>query len=265
MASRILTAVSILLLYVLAGCHGVDSGASQLLPRGVRADSEAVSAIDVTEYSEADIIEQVAVNREAYKHGLEALIAYYRNSGNNMKLQWAENELKKLDEIPKYDYIVEASVAGANLKAQNSIPLADYMYEDGRRLQKKAGWLLVVKDENLLRQALQKYEDLIGKHPSSDKIDDAAFRAGQICEYFKDYTIAQIYYQRAYQWDSQTPHPAMFKEAYILDRYMAKRDRALELYRQALEREKLGVKYQKYAQTRVEELTKAKEGLEEEK
>ena len=57
----------------------------------------------------------------------------------------------------------------------------------------------------LLRAALRKYGELISQYPTSDKIDDAAYKMARIHEGFGDYTIALAFYQRAYQWDAATP------------------------------------------------------------
>jgi tetratricopeptide (TPR) repeat protein len=258
MAKTILSVLLIVLLNVLVGCYGVDSGQSQLLPPPMKA-------VTVVEAGEADIIEQMSINRLAYRQYLESLIAHYKKTGNNMKLGWAEDELKKLNKMPQYNYIIEASVAGPDLKASNSITIADYMYDEAYRLEKKAKALILIIDENLLRVALDKYNQLIRKHPSSDKIDDAAYRAGGIFEHFKDYTIALLYYQRTYQWDPDTIHPARFKAAYILDEHLHRRAEALELYQQAVEKEKLSQNCKEFAEERIAELTRMSgESLEEE-
>jgi tetratricopeptide (TPR) repeat protein len=109
--------------------------------------------------------------------------------------------------------------------------------------------------------ALETYNELIDKYPSSDKIDDAAFRAGRICEYFKDYTIALKYYQRTYQWDPETVYPARYKAAYILDVIQHRRAEALKTYQQALEKEDLSVKQREFVEERVKALTKSDEKL----
>ena len=83
---------------------------------------------------EADIVEQMVIDRRAYRTGLESLIAHYKVTGNDMKLRWAEDELKSLDWMPQYNYIVDAAIAGPELKAVASITEADYMYADAVRL-----------------------------------------------------------------------------------------------------------------------------------
>jgi len=258
MAKTILTLLLIILLNVLAGCYGVDSGRSQLLPSPMKT-------ISVVNASEADIIEHMTTNRLAYRQYLESLVAHYEKTGDNMKLGWAEDELDRLNDMPQYNYIIEASVAGPNLKAKDSITIADYMYDEAYRLEKRAKMLapvLIVHEDNL-RLALDKYNQVIKQYPTCDKIDDAAFRAGGIYEYFKDYTIALLFYQRTYQWDPATIYPARFKAAYILDEHLLRRAEALELYQQALQKENLSKEQKELAEKRIAELTKSGETLEE--
>lgn len=260
MAKTILTVLLIVLLNVLVGCYEPDSGRSQFLPTPLKA-------VSVVEAGEADIIEHMATSRLAYRQYLESLVAHYKKTGNNMKLGWAEDELKRLNRMPQYNYIIEASITGPDLKAKDSIAAANYLYDEAYRLEKAAKRLIVKPfiDENLLRVALDKYNQVIKQYPTSDKIDDAAYRAGGIYEYFKDYTIALLYYQRAYQWDPATTNPARFKAAYILDQYLHRRAEALPLYQQSLGKEKLSKEDKEFVEKRIDELTKGGESIEENK
>ena len=258
MAKTILTIMCVILVNVLVGCYGPDSGQSQLMPVSMKI----ASGVNLAGVNESDIIEQIAMNRKAYRNGLETLISYYNSVGDNMKLAWAKNEINALDDMPQYNYIIEAIVAGPNLKATNSIAEAELVYIEATRLQKKAERLVLIKHNDNLRLALDKYNQLIRKYPSSDRIDDAAYRSGGIAEHFQDYTIALLYYQRAYQWDSDTNLPARFKAACILDRRLARRDEALKLYKQALEKGTLKQSYRESAEMRISELTKISIGKE---
>ncbi|MBN1392278.1 MAG: hypothetical protein JW947_05685 [Sedimentisphaerales bacterium] len=258
MAKTILRGLLIIFLSVLSGCYEPDSGKSQLLPGPART-------VSVVEASEADIIEHMTAGRLAYQQYLESLIEHYKNTGDNMRLRWAQDELSELSKIPQYNYIIESRVAGSDLKARDLISAANQLYEEGCSLE-KAGRKPLALDENFMRLALDKYVQLMRQYPTSDKIDDAAFRAGGICECFKDYTIALLYYQRTYQWDPDTVYPARFKSAYILDEYMSRRAEALELYQLALRKENLGKELTAFAERRVDEITKGGGGtLEEDK
>jgi len=253
MARIVLTVSLVVLLNVFAGC-GANKGRGQLkAPRG-----EMGPVLEVRSAAEADIIEEVAIKRQAYQRALEMLVGHYEKTGNDMKQQWAKKELDALRTMAQYDYIIQATIAGPDLRASSSIPEADELYNEAMRLQKDAKKLVVIKDKKLLRLALDKYNEVIRKHPTSDKIDDAAFKAGEIYEHFKDYSIAVVYFKRAFQWDAGTPYPARFRAAMILDRKLHNKAEALELYELALETEGKIEKYsywKDFAERRVGELT----------
>jgi tetratricopeptide (TPR) repeat protein len=260
MARIAFTTALIVSLTLSIGCQTSNSGRAQILPPRTGTQSVAMGPVNIAEATEADLVEQMAVNRQAYQRGLELLVLYYTRRGNNEKLGWAKKELGALNAMPKYNYIIEAEVLPENLKATTLIPEADVMYEEAVQLEKEAGPLPFAKNEDTLRLALDKYNQLMRKHPSSDKIDDAAFKAGGIYEYFKDYTRAHLYYERAYKWDPETIHPARFKAAFVLDKYLRRRAEALDLYREAIKEEREFAEWKEYAERRIRELTKTEEG-----
>jgi tetratricopeptide (TPR) repeat protein len=262
MARNVCTGVLIILLNVLVGCQGVDSGRGQLVPQGRRQALGPASVVKIADTSEADIVEQMAINRQAYRQGLELLAGYYMRTGNNMKLEWAQKELAALNAMPKYNYIIEAEVAPRNYKVSASIPEADDLYYEAEDMDKEAGALPILKNENQLRLALEKYNEVIKKYPSSDKIDDAAYNAGVIYEYFKDYSIALLYFKRTFQWDPETPHPARFRAARILDKNLHRNAEALQLYHEAVKIEGQFDRYREwreFAEKRIRELQKLDE------
>ena len=259
MARIVCTGVLIVLINMLVGCQSADRGNGQLLPSNSRQTLGPSSVINIADTSEVDIVEQMAINRQAYRQGLELLVGYYTRTGNNMKFEWAKKELAALNTMAKYNYIIEANIAPANLKVSASIPDADDIYYDAERIDKDAGTLPILKNENQLRLALEKYNELIKKHPSSDKIDDAAYKAGVIYEYFKDYSIALLYYKRAYQWDPETIYPARFRAARVLDKNLHRNSEALQIYQQAVKTEGQFEKYREwrdFAERRIRELQK---------
>jgi tetratricopeptide (TPR) repeat protein len=263
MARNVCTLVLIILLGVLVGCQGVDKGRGQLVPQGRRQALGPASVVNIADTSEADLVEKMAVNRQAYRQGLELLAGYYMRTGNNMKLEWAQKELAALNTMPKYNYIIEANVAPANLKVSASIPEADDLYYEAQEMDKGAGKLPVLKNENQLRLALEKYNQVIREYPTSDKIDDAAYNAGVIYEYLNDYSIALLYYKRTFQWDPDTPYPARFRAARVLDKNLHRNDEALQLYQQAVKTEGQFEKYREwrdFAEKRIRELQKLDEG-----
>lgn len=263
MARIACTGAFIVLLTVFVGCQGPNRGRSQIIPANSRQTVAATSFVDVAGTSEADLVEQMAVSRQAYRQGLQTLEAYYARVGNNMKLQWARRELESLDTMTKYTYIMGAEITQLNRKPIASIPEADSLYLEAEMFEKKAGSLPLLKDENSLRLALERYNELIKGHPSSDKIDDAAYKAGAIYEYFKDYSIALLYFQSAYEWDPDGVYPARFRAARILDKNLYRKDEALQLYQQAVNTEGRYGKYREwkeFAERRIRELQKLDEG-----
>jgi tetratricopeptide (TPR) repeat protein len=256
MARIVLSVAIIVLLSVSLGCQQADSGRGRLIPS---QGTTAAIGTNISQAGETDIVEQIAINRRAYQQGLELLIRYYTRTGNNMKLRWANEELTALDLIPQYKYIIVAETLESNLRASTSIPEADDLYQDAQKLEREATVLLIGKNNDKLREALDKYDRLIRAYPTSDKIDDSAYNAGVIYEYFKDYSIALLYFKRAYQWDPETPYPARFRSARILDKRLHRNAEALELYREAINTEgKYGKRriWVEYAQERIQALYK---------
>ena len=259
MTRTVIFATTLLLLAAAVGCTPSDRGLGHRLPQRTTYTApvpaeEAREILDSTD--EIDLVEQMATHRRSYRRGLELLVTHYTVVGDNRKLRWAQEELRALDRIPQYRYIIDAQVMPADLRATNRIPAADEMYLDAVETQRQAEPIGILKDEELLRVALSKYNALIRQYPNSDKIDDAAYRAARIYEYFKDYEIALLYYQRAYQWDPDTPYPARFYAASMLDRRLRRRGEALELYQEAVLRE--GDRYDEwkmYGERRIRELT----------
>jgi len=221
--------------------------------------------------NEIALAESVSEKRLAYRNELEKIKSYYEQSGNQLKIDWVNRELKYLRATPRYHYIIEAEVAGSELRAKDIIPKADALYKQALDrynsqcifpmpgAQLLTGKILVSRRR--LITALNQFNELIRDYPTSDKIDDAAFYAGRIHEFFNDWSIASLYYKRAFQWDPATRHPARYYAARILDEKLAQRDEALMLYREALDREDIYMNSIEIAvaEARIKELTKGDE------
>ena len=257
MAKTILIITAIIISTVLSGCGPTDMDSAQRRPRS----REMTAQIDVATARETDLVEGLIHHRRGYQRSLEELASYYEQTGNDMKLQWARQELRDFDQANQYDYIIEAAVAGPDLRGDRSIAEADLLFREARDIE--AGARRVIGyDGDELRRALDKYNELIRRYPSSDKIDDAAYHAGQIYERFRDWRLAAIYFQRAYQWNPDTPHPSRYRAAHVLDQRLARRQEALELYREALEKEDLRSSQRDFAEIRIGRLTQREQQLE---
>jgi tetratricopeptide (TPR) repeat protein len=235
---------------LIGGCNNYEKYADISMPAAPMAQPGAAPT------SERDILEQLAANRQAYIESLQNLVSYYTSSGNEMKLKWAKKELANVMASPQYSYVVEAQVAGPDLRAIASIPQADALYKNAVATDDKAHEVPLLTDDKMLRLAVQKYNQLIRDYPTSDKIGLAAYKTGLAYEHFKEWAIAALYFERAAQWDTNIKYPARFKAAFLYDRYLHDRQKAMMLYQDALAKDPLSPQYRTYAQNRVLELGK---------
>jgi hypothetical protein len=216
--------------------------------------------IQIADATEVDLVEDTLMHRAMYHRHLKALHEYYREHGYEQKRRWAEAELRAVERIQPFRYLLTAEVPAEKLKPTESIAAADSMYERARELMREGGHgVPALYREEIMLKARALFVDLIRTYPSSDKIDDAAFYCGEIHkEYLKDQEpIAVQWYERAYTWDPDTPHPARFQAAVTYDYRLHDRARALELYRQVIDLENRNKSNVSYAVMRIDELTRS--------
>ena len=256
MARIVYTTVLITIISIATGCMPSSSG-PYVVPTSDRPPTVYVRP----GATETDLVEEMAISRQAYQKGLEQLLAYYSRTGNNLKLEWARKELKAFEVMTKYIYIIGPTPSDQS--ATDPIAQADDLYYKAKALDDDAGPVIGIRDKNKLRLALQSSEQLIKAYPSSDKIDDAAFHAGVILEELGDNVVALDYFTSAFKWDPETPYPARFKAAYILDNRLHRYAEALALYNEALQIEARYDKHRQwkeYAEKRTREIQKLDEG-----
>ena len=210
-------------------------------PRPTDVQSRAIEAQvtptvqpDLSGMGEVGLVEAVAMARKQYERSLEALRVYYQNRGNNTKTEWVESEIQGFGNVPKVRYLIAAELAGPNLKPTQNIEAADQLYAEGLNYKDYPAFPPGKKD--YLKTALEKFRTIIEKYPQSDKIDDAAFCMGEIYGgwYFQDYARAVQSYERCWQWNPTTEHPARFNAAKIFDEKLKNRAKAVELYNEVL-------------------------------
>ncbi|MBN1788466.1 MAG: hypothetical protein JW806_08770 [Sedimentisphaerales bacterium] len=249
MKKAALLIVSISLALALTGCGDSQKRFMTEKP----ASNDVFEEMTPSAATEVALAEEIAQKRLEYRKVLEKIQAFYEQAGNQLKLEWVQKELASLDAAPRYRYIIQAEVAGSKLTATDSVPKADALYEDALKIYNKATVVPLFGSKKKLQLALNKFNQIIKEYPASDKIDDAAYRAGQIHEIFGDYSIAVLYYKRAFQWDEETSHPARYRAARILDYKLFERAQALELYKESLKKENCP-EYREAIQYRISEL-----------
>lgn len=215
--------------------------------------------IQIAEAQEVDLVEALVESRALYHRNLELLRDYYRARGYAMKEKWAAFELEGLRSVKAFRYVLDAEIPSDALRASDSIPEADALFAQGEELMRRGGHNVpILYRQDLMIQAAATFRDMIERYPTSDKIDDAAFLCGEIHkEYLKDQEVIAVrWYERAWTWDPNTPHPARFQAALVYDYRLHDRSRALELYREVAGREEGGADA-RFAIRRIGELTES--------
>ncbi len=247
--------LGLLALSCLLGCQRPQREADL---EGQLTDPLAVAGADLERSTEVELVEQMARYRGRYTSQLELLEQFYDRQGNHLKASWARDERDYLRTGPQREYLVIAEVAGPDLRASESIPTADGLYEKGMEQFKKARGSLggLFFDKKGIMAAKEMFNQLITNYPTSDKIDDAAFQIGEIYRhYLKDFPRAMLYYQRVWQWDPQTPLPARFAMGRLYDDYLHDGPKAIQYYRQAVNLESEYPDNVTYANRRIDELS----------
>lgn len=238
-------------------------------PQGPTTDLMSPAGVNVPDIpianrTEVDLVEEMMLHRAMYSRMLQALVTYYTEHGNDEKATWARTELNDLkNHVKPYNYIPDAELPGIDLKPTNSIAEADKLYDEAMALMKKGGHgVPIFYNQETMKQALAKLKELVGKYPTSDKLDDACFYIGEIHkEYFeeKDNTIAIDYYKRALAYNPKTPHPVRFQIAVIVDYRLHEREEALKWYNAVLTEEPdIERSNTEFAKVRIRQLTDEK-------
>lgn len=247
-----------------AGCNVGGLWADRQMPEGARRADFGSAGVDqsvdisVTDAQEVDLVERLVTHRLAYRRTLASLRVYYERHGYAHKESWAAHELKGLNTVNMFRYLMDAEIPSEQLRPQASVPEADALYEKGLKLMNQGGHgVPALYRQDKMVQAAKVFRSLIEAYPQSDKIDDAAFMCGEI---HKEYLpgqerIAVRWYERAWTWDPETPHSARFQAAVVYDYRLHDRDRALELYQAVLRDEARDRSNVRFATRRIHELT----------
>ncbi len=215
---------------------------------------------NIAQATEVDLVEKMAGARDAYRKHLEDLDELVRRQGLPETAKAVARELDGLRQVMQYRYLVLTDLPPARAtKPLEKIPAADELFRDGMNYYSHLPVPLLHSKRNM-RLALDKFNRLIREYPQSDKVDDALFYAAEILkEYFNENVQAIDYYKRAYQADPETPHPARFQRAVVLDYRLHRRDEALVEYDNVLrfEANRPGFTYKSnsdFAATRIRQL-----------
>jgi hypothetical protein len=184
--------------------------------------------------TDGPLVERVIAARKEYQASLVALYQQYEKSGDKERAKWVEEELKEFHLMNKPSYRLDiADVPPATLEAKANVKEANDLYIEAMKYAGKGSGsdytLNQRRAEVLLREILE-------KHPTSDKIADVAYSLGELYEgrAFKQYARAAAYFERSYQWQRGTRTDARMRAAYIYDKLLNERSKAIDLYREQI-------------------------------
>jgi TolA-binding protein len=204
-----------------------------------------------TKITDAELVEKVNATRRDYQLSLEKLRAHYIEDGEIEKAKWAEEELKQYHRIPKRAYRLDMDVPPPALKPQYNIKEANELYRQAMTYKDSGMRTDYIDNQHRAELLLQR---LLTNHPTSDKIDDAAYQLGDIYESsaYKHYDRAAAYFERCFQWNPKTHFDARLRAARLYER-LNERNKAMEIYKEIIDRE-TDPKRREEAQKRLAEL-----------
>ena len=250
-----LSVVASVVLIGLSACNQPQKKVDEQVVQAPEADLPDMSII-ATE--EIDLVRDVLSHRAEYHRNLRRLRDYYGTNGFEMKRRWATFELSGLEKVRPYGYVEEHDVPLESLKPSDQDVGADALYDQGLDLMRQGGHGLPSPPKpQILAQAYRTFASMIQEHPSSDKIDDAAFQCAEILrQHFPSrQTDAVRWYERCFTWNPQTDRPARLRAAILYDYSLDNRDRALELYRFILDAPATQRSRMRFCMGRIKEIT----------
>jgi len=201
---------------------------------GLLAAQEPVGIERISPGRELELVDKVAAARRAYKESLENLKNYYIEVGDAYKEALVEQELQGLRLVHKPEYILLVDRLSLATVPAEHIAAADELYADAKNYKDYPD---LFTKKNRLVIAIQKFKEIIEKYPTSDKVDDAAFRLGEIYDgfYFRDYHAAAKYYEACFRWNPNTEYPARLRAAKSHYKHTKNFPKAAELYKETME------------------------------
>ena len=202
------------------------------------------------------LVERLLAARREYQETLETLRGHYIAIGDLERARFAEEELLQFHRISRYAYSLTHDIPPQSLQALHNIPEANNLYRQALTYKDKGVWGNDYVDNQ--RRAELLFQQILTKHPQSDKISDAAYQLGDIYESkaYKQNARAAQYFERCFQWNTKTQLDARMRAARLYEK-LNERARAKELYQEIVTHE-VDPKRLEEAQRRLADLGGAK-------
>ncbi len=259
-----LAASAALIACAATGCSGTRKGgqAESLEPPVMVQPGEdtaiAKAQNPMPQDREVDMVEEVGRLRAQYRQALESLRAFYGRYGYHDKANWAAKEIGELAAIPSYPYLGDPLAASVEHAPKETLANADTLYAQARKAHQDATGLagMLGGSKEKLAEALKAYRAIIKNYPNSDKIDDAAFYAGEILasDTYKESKLALDSYERCLKWNPTTEHPVRFRMAMVYDYQIRDRAKAVAMYKQVVQSDRNRANV-RFAEERIRQLT----------
>lgn len=181
--------------------------------------------------NDLELVQKLNAARKDYQTTLEQLRVLYLQAGDVERARWAEDELRQYHRIPKFAFRLELDVPPPGLTGKDNVPEANQLLIRALSFKDK-GWSTDSIDNQRRTEIL--LQELLSKYPNSNKISDAAYNLGDLYEKapYKMYRRAALYFERCFQWNSNTTYDARLRAARLYDKQTLDRARAMELYRE---------------------------------
>jgi TolA-binding protein len=192
-------------------------------------DKKPAAPASTNTTADHQMVERVLAARKEYQESLESLRAHYISAGELERAKWAEDELLQYHRMSKHAYRLELDVPPPNLQPLYNIPEANELMRRAI-LYKDKGFGTDYTDNQRRTELL--LQQLLSKHPQSNKIDEAAYMLGDLYESkaYKQNSRAAVYFERCYQWNPKTHRDARVRAARLYEK-MGERSKAVEIYK----------------------------------
>jgi Tetratricopeptide repeat len=203
--------------------------------------------------TDMQLCERVLAARKEYQDSLEALRTHYVSTNKIEHARWAEDELLQFHRMNKQAYNLALDVGPPNLQALYNIPEANELVRRALTYKDK-GWGTDYTDNQ--RRAELLLQQVLTKHPQSDKISDAAYYLGDLYESraYRHLERAALYFERCFNWNPKTHFDARLRAAQLYER-LGETSKATEIYTEIPNRE-TDQKRIDYAQKKIAELNR---------
>jgi len=222
---------------------------------GVTATTDIASP-NLSSTDELSLAEPVVTARKAYVSAMDELAKFYTERGMTFKVSLVKNMQDRYDPIRTYMYFLQAEVPPEELRGTDSIVAADSLYNQALALHKEGKIAPAITVYPKEREALVMFLQLVHEYPTSTRIGYAAYYIADIYkEYFNEDYRACLWYERAWEWEPTIAKPARFQAAVVYDLRLHHRNKAVELYKQVIQKETFNESNVDFARHRLAQLT----------